>query len=130
VFGNIYMNSVRSYFEKGRRKFMNKKAQLNGFVTIANSSKLPSDVKEQIVNPGDGKATAIRIVLRTEGGDEIPIQAKLGLSKSKGSLTGRFSIKVDNFELVSVTDEKTTKKNSTDEKQDVEALATELLGMP
>jgi NAD(P)H-hydrate repair Nnr-like enzyme with NAD(P)H-hydrate epimerase domain len=99
--------------------------QLTGFVTIAKSAELSDEDKAKVLKcKGEGKVKAVRAKLVDVEGNEIVVQAVLGLS-SKGSLTGRFAAKLDKFELVEVDKD----KNKAEAKaSSVDALAAELLG--
>lgn len=100
--------------------------QVTGFVTIANSSKLTDEQKAAVLATPEGKVRAVRAKLIDADGNEVTVQAVLGLS-SKGSLSGRFATKVDSFELVEVDNPK-AKKTDSDSDKSVEDLAAELLG--
>lgn len=100
--------------------------QVTGFVTIANSSKLTDEQKQAVLEAPEGKVRAIRAKMTDADGNEVTVQAVLGLSK-KGSLSGRFATKLDSFELVEVEDPKAQKAESDSEKA-VDDLAAELLG--
>lgn len=100
--------------------------QVTGFVTIANSSKLSDDQKQAALKASEGKVKAVRVKLTDAEGNEVVLQSRLDLSK-KGSLSGRFAMKVDSFELVEVDDPK-LKKDEEKETKSVDDLAAELLG--
>jgi hypothetical protein len=100
--------------------------QVTGFVTIANSSKLTDEQKQAVLEASEGKVRAVRAKLVDADGNETSVQAILGLSK-KGSLSGRFAMKIDAFDLVEVDDPKAQKADSDKEKA-VDDLAAELLG--
>jgi len=100
--------------------------QVTGFTTIANSSKLSDEQKKAVLEAPEGKVRAVRAKLVDASGNEVIIQAVLGLSK-KGSLSGRFAIKVDEFEMVEIDDPKAEKTEEAAEKT-VDDLAAELLG--
>ena len=98
--------------------------QVTGYVTIANSSKLSDEQKAAVLSVPEGKKKAIRATLTDADGNPVVIQAVLDLS-SKGSLSGRFAVKLDKFELVEV-DAKV--KADAKEVKSVDELAEELLG--
>lgn len=100
--------------------------QVTGFVTIANSSKLSDEQKQAALKASEGKVKAVRVKLTDAEGNEVVLQSRLDLSK-KGSLSGRFAMKVDSFELVEVDDPK-LKKDEEKETKSVDDLAAELLG--
>ena len=100
--------------------------QITGFVTIANSSKLSDEQKQAALKASEGKVKAVRVKLTDAEGNEVVLQSRLDLSK-KGSLSGRFAMKVDSFELVEVDDPK-LKKDEEKETKSVDDLAAELLG--
>ena len=100
--------------------------QITGFVTIANSSKLSDEQKQAALKASEGKVKAVRVKLTDAEGNEVVLQSRLDLSK-KGSLSGRFAMKVDSFELVEVDDPK-LKKTEEKETKSVDDLAAELLG--
>jgi hypothetical protein len=107
------------------------KLQLTGFATIAKSKELPQEVKDQILEAGEGKKKAVRAKLVDGEGNETVLSGPLGES-SKGSLTARFAMKVESFEIIEVDDPdlEEDKKPSKEEKAkaSAEALAAELLG--
>lgn len=99
--------------------------QVTGFVIIVHSSKLTPEQKAQVLSAPEGKVKAVRAKLTDAEGNEITVQAVLGLS-SKGSLSGRFAAKIDSFDLVDVDAPKA--KDAVEAVTSVDALAAELLG--
>jgi len=102
---------------------MSKKLQVTGFLTIAKSAELTDEQKQQVLKASEGKVKAVRAVLTDSEGKEVVVQGRLDLSK-KGSLTARFAMKIDAFDLVEVDAEKKGEAKATN----VDALAKELLG--
>lgn len=104
------------------------KLQLSGFATIANSSKLSEEQKKAILVAPEGKQKAVLVKLVDPKGNEITLRAPLGYSKSKGSLTGRFSMKLEGFELVEVDKvDKDEKKKGGTGQSSVDDLIAHLL---
>lgn len=103
-----------------------KRLQVTGFATIANSSKLSDEQKQAVLEAPEGKVRAVRAKLVDADGNEVTVQAVLGISK-KGSLSGRFALKIDSFDLVEVDDPKVQKAEDKENKS-VDDLAAELLG--
>lgn len=105
------------------------KLQLNGFATIAGSKKLAPEVKEQILEAGEGKVKRLEARLTDAEGREVVLRGPLQLSKA-GSLMARYALKIESFELVEIDDPKIEKpKQSKEEKEEarVNQLAAELL---
>jgi hypothetical protein len=104
--------------------------QLNGFATIAGSKKLALEVKEQILEAGEGKVKSLQVRLTDAEGNVVVLKGPLGLS-STGSLMCRYAMKIESFELVDIDDPKLSKvKVSKEDKEEarVNKLAAELLG--
>ena len=105
------------------------KLQLNGFATIAGSAKLPAEVKEQVLEAGEGKVKGLEARLVDAEGKEVVLKGRLQLS-SKGSLMCRYAMKIESFELVDVDDPKPEKPKATKEEREearANQLAAELL---
>ena len=106
------------------------KLQVTGFATVAGSSKLAPEVKETILKTKDGKAKFVLAKLLDAEGKEVVLKGPVKLS-GKGSLTARFALKVESFELVDLDDPNVEKKTPTKEEREeerVNKLAEELLG--
>ena len=104
--------------------------QLNGFATVAGSKKLPSEVKEEILKASEGKVKSIHASLTDAEGNVVVLKGKAQLS-SAGSITCRFALKLEHFELVEIDDPKMAKTNASKEEKAearVNELAAELLG--
>ncbi len=109
------------------------KLQVTGFATIAGSKKLSQEVRDTVLEASEGKVKAIHAKMVDSEGNETVLKGRLGLS-SAGSLTARFAMKIESFELVEVDDP--ALKTSDDKKANKEAkakasaaeLAAELLG--
>jgi hypothetical protein len=99
------------------------KLQVTGFVTIAKSNKLSDEQKQQVLQASPGKVRGIRAILVDSTGKEVIVQSRLGMSKS-GSLTGRFAVKLDSFELIEMDESKSAEK----QEDSVNDLAAQLLG--
>lgn len=106
------------------------KLQLNGFATIAGSKKLAPEVKEQILEAGEGMIKSLQARLTDAEGNTVTLKGPLTLS-SKGSLMCRYAMKIESFELVEIDDPKAEKPTESKEEKEearVNQLAAELLG--
>ena len=105
------------------------KLQLNGFATVSGSKKLAPEVKEQILEASEGKVKCLQAKFTDAEGNVVILKGRLQLS-SVGSLTCRYAMKIESFELVEIDDPKIEKvKASKEEKEEarVNKLAAELL---
>jgi len=101
--------------------------RMNGLATIIGSKELPHEVKQQIMSASEGKAKAIRVVLKDHEGNEIVLRGKLELS-SKGSLMARFANVIKSFKLVEV-DRPQAKDKEAEAKERAKTLARELTNL-
>jgi hypothetical protein len=106
------------------------KLQLNGFATIAGSKKLAPEVKEQILEAGEGKVKSLQVRLTDAEGNVVVLKGALQLS-SQGSLMARYALKIESFDLVEIDDPKVDRPTASKEEKEearVNQLAAELLG--
>jgi hypothetical protein len=112
------------------------KLQLGGHITIVGSAKLPQEVRDEVLQAGEGKHKEIRAVMKDGKGNDVVFKGKLALS-DKGSLTARFALKLEDFDIALVDDAVAQTPKTDEEKQaekdakikaNAASLAAELLG--
>ena len=100
------------------------KLQVNGNMTIIKSNVLLSaEDRQKFLTASPGKAKALRVTLMDKNGRELVLQTfDLKVSSSR-NITGRFNLKLDDFEVVEVD---AKGEASSPKKNNEEALRKEL----
>jgi hypothetical protein len=81
------------------------KVQLNSNLTITNSKSFSKEEKSKILGTSEGKSKAIRATFVDAKGKTVVLQGRL-YESTKGSLTARANVKLENCEIVEIEDAK------------------------